>query len=588
MFLLEKYKNLCYTLNKGFYLEDSMRKIIKGADAVDVITVKPKVELLVDKIDITIGRVVKTYENPVFPLKVSLTPEDTEQLEDVNPVVVTTYKKKISLENHNGFEVLDPGFEVNTFCGYGAVYMGSAPIGFCGTEDNGYTILVSCCDNIIELGVWEIPENKKLKTELEELKNKFEDYVPLEDFNDYLGTEEPLDTQAKTIVGAINEHEGDLIGLDTDIKENKKGIADLQTADTEIRGLVDTALEESAETKTRLENLTDTVIPLMNKSIEESTNHIFVDNNEQVYLHFMTDFKQHLFQNNTWFLDGEVSYNVPEPKSLYVILDFSKVVPTTDTANPADHVFGVYKNDYSRILAIYCTRGSTDEKIKITMLQGGHTIEAEILPSDNVILESGTGYHKLFVNGELVGYPITQDIKADKIILGNADNTSAFLEDSAISYKAYVMELTEEQEKAFVTEPTDVVEDIVIIDSAGNTKKLLLPTADTSALATKDQLSTGLATKAPVRPMVAIHSGDSIDLLENTDYMSLIPIDNLTITNYSTSRYETTVLFSSGDTATVLTLPENLKWRDNKPTKTNPNKTYQITIRNGLWGWDEF
>ena len=372
------------------------------------------------------------------------------------------------------------------------------------------------------------------QTDLDAILTLKANVTELEELEDYINTEVPLETQANTIVAAINEHEGDLIGL------------------------------------------------------QAEQNHIFVDTDEQVYLHFMTDFSQHLFQDNVWHLDSEVSYNVPEPKSLYVKLDFSKVVPTTDTVNAADHVFGVYRTDYSRILAIYCTQGSTDEKIKITMLQGGHTIEAEILPSDNVILESGTGYHKLFVNGVIVGYPITQDIKADKIILGNAGNTSAFLDGSSISYKAYVMELTEEQEKAFVAEPTDVVEDIVVIDALGNVKKYYMPTVDTSDLVTSSQLSTGLSTKAPVRPMVAIHSGDSLDLLENTDYMSLIAIDNLTIHNYSTSRYETTVLFSSGETATNLTLPNGVKWADNLAIKIEPNKTYQISIMNGLWVWGEF
>ena len=372
------------------------------------------------------------------------------------------------------------------------------------------------------------------QTDLDAILTLKANVTELEELEDYINTEVPLETQANTIVAAINEHEGDLIGL------------------------------------------------------QAEQNHIFVDTDEQVYLHFMTDFSQHLFQDNVWHLDSEVSYNVPEPKSLYVKLDFSKVVPTTDTVNAADHVFGVYRTDYSRILAIYCTQGSTDEKIKITMLQGGHTIEAEILPSDNVILESGTGYHKLFVNGVIVGYPITQDIKADKIILGNAGNTSAFLDGSSISYKAYVMELTEEQEKAFVAEPTDVVEDIVVIDALGNVKKYYMPTVDTSDLVTSSQLSTGLSTKAPVRPMVAIHSGDSLDLLENTDYMSLIAIDNLTIHNYSTSRYETNVLFSSGETATNLTLPNGVKWADNLAIKIEPNKTYQISIMNGLWVWGEF
>lgn len=361
------------------------------------------------------------------------------------------------------------------------------------------------------------------------------DLTAFEELENYIKIdEEELSTQARTIVSAINEHEGDLIGL------------------------------------------------------QAEQNHIFVDTNEQVYLHFMTDLGQYLFQDNVWHLDSEVSYNVPEPKSLYVKLDFSRVVPTSDTVNSADHVFGVYRTDYSRILAIYCTQGSTDEKIKLTMLQGGHTIEAEILPSDNVILESGTGYHKLFVNGVIVGYPITQDIKADKIILGNADNSTAFLEGSSISYKAYVMELTPEQEKAFIAEPTDVVEDIVVIDALGNVKKYFLPTTDVSDLVTTDQLSTGLSTKAPVRPMVAIHTDETIDLLENTDYMSLIPIDNLTIHNYSTSRYETTVLFSSGEIATTLTLPPNIKWLNGSAITLEANRTYLITIRNGLWRWEEF
>lgn len=210
------------------------------------------------------------------------------------------------------------------------------------------------------------------------------------------------------------------------------------------------------------------------KELQGEVNHIFIDDKEQVSQYFTSDFKQYLFQTNNYFLDGEVSYNVPQPQEVYVKLDFSKVVPLTDTIQSNDHVFGVYRNDYTRILAIYCTQGNDDDHIKITMIQGGYTIEKEIMPSDTVILVSGTGHHSLYVNGELV-QAIPNSAKAEKFVVGNELNADAFQDGSMISYSAYVMDINEQMEKVFIAEPTKVIEDVTFVDKKGNVEKYFLP-----------------------------------------------------------------------------------------------------------------
>ena len=212
------------------------------------------------------------------------------------------------------------------------------------------------------------------------------------------------------------------------------------------------------------------------KELQEEVNHTFIDDKEQVSQYFMTDFNKYLFQNNNYFLESEVSYNVPQPQEVYVKLDFSRVVPLTDTVQSNDHVFGIYKNDYTRVLAIYCTQGSDDDHIKITMLQGGYTIKREIMPSDTVILVSGTGHHSLYVNGELIK-SIPNSAKAEKFVVGNNLNADAFQDGSMISYMAYVMDINEQMEKVFITEPTNVIEDVCFVDKKGNVAKYYIPSA---------------------------------------------------------------------------------------------------------------
>ena len=211
------------------------------------------------------------------------------------------------------------------------------------------------------------------------------------------------------------------------------------------------------------------------RELQSETNHVFIDDKEQVSQYFLTDFKKYLFQNNNYFLDSEISYNIPQPQEVYVKLDFSNVKPMNVETDTANHVFGIYKNNYSRILAIYCTTGTADEeKLKITMLQGGYTIETEIMPSDVVGVVSGTGHHKLYVNGELIE-EIPNSAKAEKIVLGNANNNLGFEPNSSISYKAYVMDINIEMEKVFMAEPIDTLEDIAFVDKHGNIKKYFIP-----------------------------------------------------------------------------------------------------------------
>ena len=220
------------------------------------------------------------------------------------------------------------------------------------------------------------------------------------------------------------------------------------------------------------------------KELQDEVNHTLIDEKEQVYQYFLTDFNHYLFQNNNYFLDGEISYNVPSPQEVYVKLDFSRVVPMNDDTSNANHVFGVYRNNYNRILAIYCTNATdSDEKIKLTMLQGGYTIEVEIMPDDVVGVVSGTGYHKLYVNGKLI-QEIPNSAKAEKFVLGNANNNMGFQPNSQISYKAYVMDINLQMEKIFMAEPIDVIEDIAFVDKTGDIKKYYIPQSQNSNGAT--------------------------------------------------------------------------------------------------------
>ena len=234
------------------------------------------------------------------------------------------------------------------------------------------------------------------------------------------------------------------------------------------------------------------------RELQDEVNHIFIDDKEQVSQYFTSSFEQYLFQTNNYFLDGEVSYNVPQPQEVYVKLDFSRVVPLTDTVQSNDHVFGVYKSDYTRVLAIYCTQGGDDEHIKITMLQGGYTIEREIMPSDTVILVSGTGHHSLYVNGELV-QAIPNSAKAEKFVVGNALNSDAFQNGSMISYSAYVMDINEQMEKVFIAEPKQIIEDVTFVDKKGNVSKYFLPQAESTEIiqATDEANATTLSTSNP-------------------------------------------------------------------------------------------
>ena len=212
------------------------------------------------------------------------------------------------------------------------------------------------------------------------------------------------------------------------------------------------------------------------RELQEEVNHTFIDDEEQVSQYFMTDFNKYLFQNNNYFLESEVSYNIPQPQEVYVKLDFSKVKPLAEGTTSAHHVFGVYRSDYSRVLALYCNIGTDDEeKLKITMLQGGYTIEREIMPDDVVGIVSGTGHHKLYINGDLI-QEIPNSAKAEKFVVGNANNNLGFEQNSAISYKAYVMDINIQMEKVFMAEPVGVVEDICFVDKDGNVKKYYIPT----------------------------------------------------------------------------------------------------------------
>ena len=62
-------------------------------------------------------------------------------------------------------------------------------------------------------------------------------------------------------------------------------------------------------------------------------------------------------------------------------------------------------------------------------------------------------------------------------------------------------------------------------------------------------------------------------------------VASLTITlapNYGTRAYEYIFKFDSGDTATALSLPSDLKWNGGEAPAIEANKTYQISILNGL------
>ena len=258
----------------------------------------------------------------------------------------------------------------------------------------------------------------------------------LTETQEFIGTEEVLDPRltATNIVQAINEHEQDLVGL------------------------------------------------------QAEQNHIFVDNEEQVSQYFMTDLNQFLFQDNTWELNTNKYYEVPDPKQVYVKLDFSDVHPLGTVVTSNNHVFGTYRGDYTSALRLHCTVSDEEDKIKVTMMVGSQATPVDITPTDVVTIVSGTGYQKLFVNGELVK-ELPNSTPAERLVVGDSENRTAFVEGSSISYKVYVGEFTENEEKAFVAEPIDIIEDIVVIDALGNTKKYFLPKADTSSFATKEDLA---------------------------------------------------------------------------------------------------
>lgn len=350
---------------------------------------------------------------------------------------------------------------------------------------------------------------------------------------DLIGTELVLETTAQTIIGAINEHEGDIRG-----------------ADQLIQGL------------------------------QAEVNHIHIDNEEQVSQYFTTDFEQFLFQNNNYFLDGEVSYNVPQPQEVYVKLDFSKVVPVNEDVLANNHIFGVYKSDYTRVLGLYCTLGSDDEHIKITMLQGGYTIEREIVPTDVVGIVSGGGYHKLYINGTLIE-AIPNSAKAEKFVLGNANSSTSFVEGSAISYKAYAIEREAEQEKVFFAEPIDVIEDVTFVDKDGTVKKYFFPTPDLSNYVTDTELS------ATTRQKVTFNDGATLNLKGNRDYYGE-NIETLTISSLENSHLPTSIVFTTSATEPTLTITPTIKWLANDPIMISANNTYKITLQYDLGEWHLF
>ena len=348
----------------------------------------------------------------------------------------------------------------------------------------------------------------------------------VEEIEELIGTEKELDPRltATNIIEAINEHEGDLVGL---------------------------AAEQ---------------------------NHIFVDKEEQAYQYLMTDLSQYLFQDNTWFLDGETSYNVPEPKIVYAKLDFSNVHPAGADVHSNDHVFGIFKTDYTPILRLYCTTADDDDKIKVTMIQGGYTIPVDIMPTDVVGIVSGNGYHKLFVNGTLI-QEIPNSAKADKILVGNADNNLGFVAGSSISYKAYVVEFDENEEKAFIAEPADVIEDIVVIDRLGKTKKYFLPKTDTSGLATKEELA-----KKEDKSKIIINGNTTFTAVLNSDYIFNAATPELNITlPAATAGQLIHISFLSGETATVLDIIGSIA--DYEAIIIKPNKYYELSFYNNGLKW---
>lgn len=104
----------------------------------------------------------------------------------------------------------------------------------------------------------------------------------------------------------------------------------------------------------------------------------------------------------------------------------------------------------------------------------------------------------------------------------------------------------------------------------------------TSSTATKSIFSTSDYVSYPIQDHGT--SDTTFAITPNTMHV-WGEVASLTITlasNDGTRAYEYIFKFDSGDTATALSLPSDLKWNGGEAPAIEANKTYQISILNGL------
>lgn len=85
----------------------------------------------------------------------------------------------------------------------------------------------------------------------------------------------------------------------------------------------------------------------------------------------------------------------------------------------------------------------------------------------------------------------------------------------------------------------------------------------------------------------AVSTTITVSPLDDTEYF-YGELTALTISAMPTGHYHTRLSFSSGATATTVTVPNTLKWADGTVPTIEASKSYQIDVEDGLAVWREF
>lgn len=137
-----------------------MKYIVKGDSAENIIKITSNEPITATKIDVIIGSLTKTYENPVLPLFVSLTSEDTNKLSTVYPnsIFISIYKNIDEVEQKKTYAVCQD------------VVCCSKPS--CNSEEKEtLDIVIKECEISVTLNILEVADISSINARLEALES---------------------------------------------------------------------------------------------------------------------------------------------------------------------------------------------------------------------------------------------------------------------------------------------------------------------------------------------------------------------------------------------------------------------------------